>query len=156
MTSTASETRPRPRRTTDDSIHACLSLLEGMLDRAPDHMFDTRYFEEVRRELRRLHARVRIHHAADCVQGAEGPDKGMAPDLQEELKRLWAEHPNILGALDRLIRSMDAMADRTLEDKDVFLLRGRELIAVLRRHEAEEDRVFYLSVWRDTGGVNGT
>ncbi len=39
-----------------------------------------------------------------------------------------------------------------LEDKEVFVLRGRELLAMLRRHEAEEDRLFYLAVWRDTGG----
>jgi hypothetical protein len=44
------------------------------------------------------------------------------------------------------------MVDRTLEDKEVFVLRGRELLAMLRRHEAEEDRLFYLAVWRDTGG----
>jgi hypothetical protein len=54
--------------------------------------------------------------------------------------------------LDWLTRRVDAIADSTLEDKDVFLLRTRELIAVLRRHVAEEDRLFYLSVWRDTGG----
>jgi hypothetical protein len=29
------------------------------------------------------------------------------------------------------------------------------LIAVLRRHEAEEDRLFYLAFWHDTGGEAG-
>ena len=58
----------------------------------------------------------------------------------------------ILAKLDRLVRDVDSMADRTLEDKEVFFLRGLELIALLRRHEAEEDRIFYLSLWRDTGG----
>ena len=151
MAAIVSETQRHPRKT-DDSIRSSLSLLEAMLDRAPDHMFDTGYFEEVGRELRRLHARIRIHHSADYAHAGGGGADNMAPELLGELKRLRAEHPAILGQLDRLVRSMSSMADRTLEDKEVFVLRGRELIAVLRRHEAEEDRIFYLSVWRDTGG----
>ena len=58
----------------------------------------------------------------------------------------------MIGMLDRLIRPVDSMADRPLEDKEVFLLRVRELISMIRRHCAEEDRLFYLAVWHDTGG----
>ena len=76
----------------------------------------------------------------------------LSPELAEEVKRLREEHPIILGKLDRMIRLVDSMPDRTLEDKEVFFLRGNELIALLRRHEAEEDRLFHLAVWRDTGG----
>ena len=58
----------------------------------------------------------------------------------------------MLGQLDRLIRTADSVVDRPVEDTDVFFLRMRELIATLRRHEAEEDRLVSLAVWRDTGG----
>lgn len=151
MTATAPDSETQPRHAGDDSISASLFLLEAMLDQAPDHTFDTAYFEEVGKKLRRLHARLRIHHAVDYAR-AGGKQSAITPELQGDLTRLRAEHPAILRQNDRLVRSVEAMADRTLEDKEVFLLRGRELIAMLRRHEAEEDRLLYLSVWRDTGG----
>ncbi|MFQ5592255.1 MAG: hypothetical protein ACE5HE_13920 [Phycisphaerae bacterium] len=152
MTTTASDSPFRAEQNTDDSIKASLSLLESMLDEAADHLFDADYFEEIGRELRRLHARIRMHHAADYVGASPDDPNALPPELSEELNRLRAEHPLFLGQLDRLVRSVDAMADRSLEDKEVFILRARELIAMLRRHEAEEDRLFYLAVWRDTGG----
>ena len=71
---------------------------------------------------------------------------------RREQARLRTEHSTILGMLDRIIRSTDALGDQTVEDKDVFFLRVRELLATVRRHEAEEDRLFYLAVWRETGG----
>ncbi len=151
MTITASDSR-RPRQSTDDSIRASLGLLEEMLDQAPDHMFDADYFRARRQELRRLHARIRVHHAVDYFGARHEAPNLVPPELSNDLSRLRAEHPAILGQLDRLIRSVDSMADQSIEDKEVFLLRGRELIAVLRRHEAEEDRLVYLSVWRETGG----
>jgi len=150
MTTAAHESQTRSTRSKDDSIKASLNLLRDLLDQASDHFFDADYFESLSKELRRLHARIRIHHAVD--QLAENQFSDLSPELTEEVKRLQAEHAVILGKLDRLVRSVDSMADRSLEDKDVFLLRGFELIALLRRHEAEEDRLFYLSVWCDTGG----
>ncbi len=152
MTTTASDSPFRTGPQTDDSIKASLGMLEDMLDHAVEHLFDADYFEEMGRELRRLHARIRMHHAADFADSAADDSTLLPPELTGELKRLRAEHPVILGQLDRLIRSVESMADRSLEDKEVFILRGRELIATLRRHEAEEDRLFYLAVWRETGG----
>lgn len=152
MTTTAFDSPFRTGSQTDDSIKASLGMLEEMLDHAVDHLFDAEYFDEIGRELRRLHARIRMHHAADYADSAADDSTLLPPELTGELKRLRAEHPVLLGHLDRLIRSVESMADRSLEDKEVFILRGRELIATLRRHEAEEDRLFYLAVWRETGG----
>jgi len=152
MTTAASDSPFRTGPQTDDSIKASLGMLEDMLDHAVDHLFDADYFEEVGRELRRLHARIRMHHAADYADSKTDDPTLVPPELTGELTRLRAEHRVFLGQLDRLIRSVGSMADRSLEDKEVFTLRGRELIATLRRHEAEEDRLFYLAVWRETGG----
>ncbi len=58
----------------------------------------------------------------------------------------------MLGALDRLIRASESMAFHALEDQDVFFLRVREVIALIRRHEAEKDRLLDLAIWRETGG----
>jgi hypothetical protein len=77
------------------------------------------------------------------------------PELTEEVERLQGEHQHILAQLDWLVRSSASIADRAVEDQEVLVLRLRELIAVLRRHEAEEDRVFFIATWRDTGGEGG-
>ncbi len=152
MTTITPNSRSPLQHATDDSISVSLGPLEGMLNQSSGNMFDAEHFEEVGKELRRLHARLRIHHAADYVAATGEPSDIIPPELSEEMNRLRAEHPVMLRQLDCLIRSVDSMADRSLEDKEVFVLRGRELIAMLRRHEAEEDRLFYLSVWRDIGG----
>ncbi len=138
----------------DNSVKESLRLLENLLDQAGDSMFDNEFFEEVEKELRLLHARLRSHHASDQLGINEGR-LDARPELRDEAKRLQTEHPTIIGMLDRVIRAAESMADRTLEDKEVFILRGREIIAVLRRHEAEEDRLFYHAVWRETGGESG-
>jgi hypothetical protein len=138
-------------RAGDDSISTMLPQIEALLVESSERMFDSDYFEQMATELRRLHARVRIHHAANelniCDENEDSP-----PEFLREQARLRAEHSTILGGLDRIIRSTDALADQTVEDKDVFFLRVRELLATVRRHEAEEDRLFYLAVWRETGG----
>lgn len=135
----------------DDSISASLAVVEKFFNESADRMFDPDFFEQIGRELRRLHARLRIHHGADQLDAAQA-DADVPPELAEELSRLRAEHSVIIGILDRLIRQVESVGDRSLEAKEVFILRGRELIAFLRRHEAEEDRLLYLSVWCDTGG----
>ena len=152
------EDRTRTRPNGDDSIKASLHVLEAMLDEAAagratgDQMFDSGYFDTIGAELRRLHARLRIHHAAGLNASPDNPAGPLPPELSEDQDRLRAEHPRILGQLDRLVRSVDTMADRPLEDKEVFVMRIRELIAILRRREAEEDRLLYFAIWQDTGG----
>ena len=150
MSTTASDSRPQSRNC-DDSIKDHLNDLEALLDQAADRMFDPILFADVERECRLLHVRMRTHDAAARLE-TQDSKPAVAPELAEEFTRLCAEHPLIIGQLDRVIRCAESMSDRTLEDKDVFLLRVREVIALVRRHEAEDDRLLYLSVWRDTGG----
>ena len=107
-------------------------------------------------EMRQLHARFRAHDVACQL----GPDAGsvaveVRPELASELRRIRSEHPHMMGLLDWLIRYVDSIPDQSEEDQEVFLLRVREVIAVFRRHEAEEDRVFYRSTWEETGGEGG-
>jgi len=134
-----------------DAIKASLKVLSETLDQAVDRLFDRGFFEGLGEELRRLHVAVRQRHAAGQF-GDKRDALGVPPELVGDFERLRDEHLTILGILDRMIRGVDSMVDRPLEDKEVFLLRGREAIAFLRRHEAEKDRLFYLAIWRDTGG----
>lgn len=128
-----------------------LELVEGLIDRAADSLLDADFFSTLEEELRCLHAQIRAHSAADCL-GGDCQKTEIRPELADDLARLQEEHSTIIGMLDRVIRATDSMVDKTLEDKDVFVLRCREIVAVWRRHEAEEDRLFFFSVWRDTGG----
>ncbi len=136
--------------TEDRSVKSALNNLQTLFDDAPRRQLEPEFFEELATELRGLHAQIRIHHAVANIAADE--EMPSSPELQDELNRLAEEHPIILGKLDRIIRTVDSMSDRTLEDKEVFFLRGLEVIALTRRHEAEEDRIFFLSIWRDTGG----
>jgi hypothetical protein len=136
-----------------ESIAASTDQLEFLIDTAPATGFDIDYVESLEEALRRMHARFRIHRARD-LDAAES-ERQLPPELVETQDRLREEHTALLGHLDRLIRSVPSMADRPHDDNEVFILRVRELIAILRRHLAEEDRLLYLALWHDTGGEAG-
>lgn len=150
MSAAAPESKARTSPAEGQSIKSILAGLHERFAEAADRQLEPEFFEEIASDLARLHAQFRIQHTAG--QFTADVSTTPCPELAEEFRRLQDEHSLILGKLDRLVRCVDSMADRTLEDKEVFFLRGQELIALLRRHEAEEDRIFYLSVWRDTGG----
>jgi len=136
----------------DDALKESIASLDEMVNAGDDRLVDDEFFDDVRDELGLLHARFRAHAATDMFGAARNASEDFPPELSYELERLRSEHQHILGQLDWLARRVESIAQRTLEDKDVFILRGRELIAVLNRHIAEEDRLFYLALWCDTGG----
>ena len=136
-------------QSTRDSIAASLDQLEFLIDTAPTSGFDIDYVESLEESLRRLHARFRTHRARSFGTEELG---AIPPELVELQGRLREEHPALLGHLDRLIRSAPSMGDRPQDDNDVFVLRVRELIAIMRRHLAEEDRLLYVALSHDTGG----
>jgi len=142
------------RRSPDDSFKESLAALEAILDRESDRVSDVGCCDELSAELRRLHARFRAHDAGGYFSSSD-PAPVVPPELVEEVERLRSEHRPILGQLDWLVRHVVGIADRSMEDQEVLVLRLRELIAVLRRHEAEESRVFFLAMWRETGGEGG-
>lgn len=129
-----------------------LQEIEERLVCVPDRAGEEAYFDALREALRQLHARLRMWHAAGFRRESSDGAFASRPELIEPLARLERERPQILGDLDRLIRTSEYIADAPLEDRDVFVLRVREFIATLRRHKAEEDRLFFLAAWRDTGG----
>ena len=149
MTATAPETKASPGN--DTSMADSVNRLETLLDRGADCPADGEFFEALGEEMRLLHARLRAHHAVDQLTAAQRAEE-IPAEYADQVERLWAEDSDMIGTLDRLIRRVDSIADRSLEDMDVFVLRTRELIATIRRHSAEEDRLFYFAAWRDTGG----
>ncbi len=148
---TAAANRPSFEANPADTLEQFLEPLEQFLEQAWQQEFDDSTVESLAGQFRTLHARLRSHDAAQHL--ATGQQIAQAPPQHaDDLRRLLGEHSQLLGMLDRLVRTVDALPGLALEDKEVFYLRGRELIAVLRRHEAEEDRLFFLSLWHDTGG----
>jgi len=134
-----------------DEIKTLLDELEPLFDDTTLRRADPDLVEALGERLRHLHALIRVRHAAGFVDNP-GCAEMIPPHLIGDQQRLLAEHSNIIGLIDRLVRLVDSVPDRSAEDREVFLLRGRELVAVLRRHEAEEDRLFYLAYWHDSGG----
>lgn len=136
----------------DDTLKESIASLNELVNVDAERLVDDEFFGDVADELSVLHARFRTHAATDMFGAVREASNGFPPELTYDLERLGSEHQDILGQLDWLARRVESIAQRTLEDKDVFILRSRELIAVLNRHIAEEDRLFYLALWRDTGG----
>ncbi len=150
MTTTQPETKPP--RTMSVSMSDALAAVEERMAHMPDRLFDHEFYEDLGAELGRFHAQLRTHHAVAAYHTGGDSIAQLSPEYADQVARLHSEHSILLGMLDRLIRSVETMCDHPLEDKEVFAMRVREVIAVTRRHEAEEDRLFYLSLWRDTGG----
>lgn len=137
-----------------DQVSESLSTIEEMLADSARSMTDDRWFVRLSAELEKLHAGVRIHHAVAILEGGTDPAK-TAPELTADEERLMHEHYTMLGYLDRIIRSSKSIAGQGAEDQTVFILRVRELVATLRRHEAEERKLMYVALFRDTGGEGG-
>ena len=150
MTTTESDRPIELGRADSNCITAALDQLEALINEVQDRLFDQERADVLSEHLRRLHAQIRIHCADDLHDNAGR--ETFPPELIEGQRRLRGEHPLLLGQLDRLIRSVDSMPDRPPEDNDVFILGVKELIATLRRHLAEEDRLLYIALWHDTGG----
>jgi len=150
MTTMESQSPPQPAA--EGSILPLLPSLEELMKHASSRINERGYFAKLGEELRRLHAGLRIHHTSGFRRGSHDATVNTPPELVEVLASLTAERPTILGNLDRLTRASEQVGDQSLEDRDVFILRVKELIAMLRRHQAEEDRLFHTAVWQDTGG----
>jgi len=134
---------------TNSTIKSSLAQLENYLAMQGN---DADYYETLAEALYKLHALVRIHHAADMLEDPQSDALNIPPQCTQDLRRLRDEHSDILGKLDRLVSVVDSIVDQANDDQDVFFFRLRELIAIVRRHEAEEDRLFALALWHDTGG----
>ena len=152
MATIPSESESQAHRNERATVETWLRIIEERVDRAADQMAEEAYFAQLGEDMRNLHARLRIHHTqgfrGECVES----EVSTRPELVDTLSRLMAERPRILGDLDRLIRASGSIADRALEDRDVFILRVKELMAFLRRHQAEEEQLLFLTAWHDTGG----
>ena len=140
------------------SLRPALSAIEECLDAVVDRRnkadlgCDQECFAALRSELAKLHAKLRTHQGTSSLEDRSAGSASLPPELSNDVHRLRAEHPRVLGELDRLVRASEFMPDRPLEDAEVFFLRIRELIAVIQRRLAEEDRIFHRAMWHDTGG----
>jgi hypothetical protein len=132
------------------SVDESLARVENLIQLHGDRSGEEECYEKLGDELHTLHALMRAHHPAGTRPQVNEED--CTPECVSDLDRLCEEHSALLGILDRLVRAIESMAGRPAEDQAVFILKVQELAAMIRRHEAEERRLIYLSMWRDTGG----
>lgn len=142
----------RPSCSNDQTIRALIERVDELVPVASELLVDQERLAEMRQYLTRLHASLRMTHAAGCLSGQDSGTDVQAPELSDQRERLSSEKLAIIGRLDRILRCSESILDQSPEDIDVFILRVSELLAILRRHMAEDDRLVCLSVWRDTGG----
>jgi len=150
MSSNTNRSGSPPPSSPDEAIKASLQRIEEAVD-AAERSSDPEMFELLNEEFCRLHARIRSHDAVEQLSSSSSAVV-LPAEWIDECKRLHDEHPRLLGQLDWLIRHVGSIADQPVEDREVFVLRVRELLAVVRRHDAEEDRLYALALWHDTGG----
>lgn len=152
MTATAPGPGIDPLSREPGTVREALDAVDATIVAADHQIGEEDFFDVLHAQLRRLHAQFRIHHAAATVEVCEHASDSVAPEYAPDRQRLCEEHNSIFGMVDRLARSSESMVDLPVEDKEVFIMRVRELVAILRRHLAEEDRLCYLSLWSDIGG----
>lgn len=136
------------------SVQSALDRIERRMDRLADAAAEDS-FAELTEDLRALHAQLQSNHAAKYLGDTFVDMERAAPEMVETLRRLRDEHAALIGQLDRTIRAADAAAAGLPEDQVVFMLRVREITAIARRRDAEEDRLLHVAMWRDTGGEGG-
>jgi len=152
MKSPSARREPPSSTAPDSTIPDALHRIEEFITDRPGLALDALKCDRLGDELRHLHACVRAHHAAGFLVGTGGPQPDIPPELTGESQRLRNEHPHLIGLVDWLTRHVDAVSDQSPEDREIFDLRLRECVAVLRRHEAEEERLLQLALWNVTGG----
>lgn len=140
------------RNVNSKSIGAVLPELQNLIDQSFDRIHDADFYVSINETLRQLHACLRSHHASNYFPKKPETSEPIPLEYLDELNRLREEHTHFMGFLDRLIRSCESVVDRSMEDREVFFLRIQELMAMMRRHEVEEDRILHLAIWRDVGG----
>lgn len=134
----------------DVSLGQSVRQVKAALDDCNGAEFTHDCITPIRDSLSSLHAKLRTYQAADYLNNRAAG--AAAPELMEQLAALRDEHPGLIGRLDRLIRQCDSIADKDDAEQDVFELQIRELLAILNRHEAEANCLFYKAIWSDIGG----
>lgn len=151
MATTPMESTRRDDNSGARSLEPAVRDIEKRLADIQERSLEPGLFGPLGEQLQHLHAKLRQHQSSGSFCGVLGKTPRSAPELGQTIKRLEIEASALLGDLDRLIRSVAYIADALPEDREIFT-RVKEFFATLRRHRAEEDRLCFHAVWRDTGG----
>lgn len=126
------------------------------IERLSDVWFDDGVAPEslkhMRSVLSALHAQVRVLHAAGCLQKSQTGVDALPPEQARDWTRLSDECFAILGLIDRVLQSTGSVLQYGEAEEELLLLRVREIVAIVKRHIAEEENLLYRAVWQDVGG----
>lgn len=128
-----------------------LELITAAMEKPAQTFESHASIKQFKRLLDVWHARLRRHHAAGTLSvETEGINGAMSSDPRSA--RLCAEHSTMLGMLGRLCEQCYAVSSLSADEQELFVLSVLELVAIFRRHKAEEDLLYYQKIWRDIGG----
>lgn len=134
-------------------IRAYLGELDEMLSvAARTTTLEVEFFAHLVQRLKSVHAILRARQAQNYLGEPLERFEVDAPALACIAERLRSENSVLIGRLDSLIHTGESVSDHAPEDQQVFFLRVREFSAIMRRHDGEEERMFAVALWRDTGG----
>jgi len=144
-----------PPSGTAASVAQAMQRVEDLMSgTTADKLADRAFRKQFTDALTGLHVLLRAQHGTARLGKDDAPV--VRPEYAEDEQRLVDEHSLFVGNLDRIIRQTPSIAQQFSEDQAVFVLKIRELFAMIRRHAAEHNRLVYLSVWQDVGGESGS
>jgi len=117
-----------------------------------DDGVDPESLKQMRSVLFALHAQVRVLHAAGCLQKSQAGTDALPPEHARDWTRLSNECFAILGLIDRVLQSTESVLQYGEAEEELLLLRVCEVVAIVKRHVAEEENLLYRAVWQDVGG----
>jgi len=113
---------------------------------------DPESLKHMRSVLSALHAQVRVLHAGGCLQKSQAGIDALPPEQARDWTRLSNECFAILGLIDRVLQCTASVLQYGEAEEELLLLRVREIVAIVKRHIAEEENLLYRAVWQDVGG----
>ncbi|MHC5110163.1 MAG: hypothetical protein ACYTHJ_09830 [Planctomycetota bacterium] len=122
------------------------------LEQCPQGDFDTDSLEILCDNFTKLHAQLRIKHASLFIKDTRFEKEIVPPEQARQWKKLHGEYMPVMGMIDRMLRSAESVMDRDASDAELLFLRMCEIVAMMRRHLAEEDYLVCRANWDDIGG----
>lgn len=105
---------------------------------------------ELGRRAADVHERLKAHFGGDAEGTFFSEVAQQAPHLLGKLTALTAEHAEILKEFRAIAESASQIGGDDGEATRVAT-RARRVVAVLRRHEAEENELIFKTFWDDIG-----
>lgn len=135
-----------------DEHRGCMKLVsdvEACLDRRPDE--PAQWLAKLRETLESLKFGLQQHFQGEESGPLFADLVETHPRLSGQLDKLVGEHSQMLVEIEGAIGRADALTSPEPFELREFNARIQMLIAMIRRHEAEENELVLRAYWRESG-----